>query len=156
MRHAAKHQSRPLKDDRNILQLISAGIQVAKILKDSSAMGTLDHLYVTTERQIQERSLTRGYCSWYFFSGLICCFFVEHWCSNSYVTRWYDCPFHYVGEPSHGVRSCHRSHRSLWTWFMMYHDDEPYSWVRSTGKRGRSATKKPGIGVVMGRKAALC
>ena len=27
MRHAAKHQSRPLKDDRNILQLISAGIQ---------------------------------------------------------------------------------------------------------------------------------
>jgi hypothetical protein len=34
MRHAAKHQSRPLKDDRNILQLISAGIQVAKILKD--------------------------------------------------------------------------------------------------------------------------
>lgn len=28
MRHAAKHQSRPLKDDRNILQLISAGIQV--------------------------------------------------------------------------------------------------------------------------------
>lgn len=29
MRHAAKHQSRPLKDDRNILQLISAGIQVA-------------------------------------------------------------------------------------------------------------------------------
>ncbi|PBP19106.1 hypothetical protein BUE80_DR010080 [Diplocarpon rosae] len=31
MRHAAKHQSRPLKDDRNILQLISAGIQVAKV-----------------------------------------------------------------------------------------------------------------------------
>jgi hypothetical protein len=38
MRHAAKHQSRPLKDDRNILQLISAGIQVAKILKDAQAM----------------------------------------------------------------------------------------------------------------------
>jgi hypothetical protein len=35
MRHAAKHQSRPLKDDRNILQLISAGIQVAKILRDA-------------------------------------------------------------------------------------------------------------------------
>ena len=27
MRHVAKHSSRPLKDDRNILQLISAGIQ---------------------------------------------------------------------------------------------------------------------------------
>ena len=31
MRHAAKHQSRPLKDDRNVLQLISSGLQVAKI-----------------------------------------------------------------------------------------------------------------------------
>jgi hypothetical protein len=38
MRHAAKQGSRPLKDDRNILQLISAGIQVAKILKDAQAM----------------------------------------------------------------------------------------------------------------------
>lgn len=56
MRHAAKHQSRPLKDDRNILQLISAGIQVAKILKDASAMDYLDKLYVSTEKQIQERS----------------------------------------------------------------------------------------------------
>jgi len=56
MRHAAKHQSRPLKDDRNILQLISAGIQVAKILKDANAMDYLDRLYVTTEKQIQERS----------------------------------------------------------------------------------------------------
>jgi len=56
MRHAAKHQSRPLKDDRNILQLISAGIQVAKILKDSPAMAALDDLYVQTEHQIQERS----------------------------------------------------------------------------------------------------
>ncbi|KAI1337746.1 hypothetical protein F5Y15DRAFT_417536 [Xylariaceae sp. FL0016] len=56
MRHAAKHQSRPLKDDRNILQLISAGIQVAKILKDAAAMDYLDRLYVTTEQQIQERS----------------------------------------------------------------------------------------------------
>ncbi|KAH8600940.1 hypothetical protein B0O99DRAFT_294060 [Bisporella sp. PMI_857] len=63
MRHAAKHQSRPLKDDRNILQLISAGIQVAKILKDSSAMSYLDHLYVTTERRIQERSTNRGFRS---------------------------------------------------------------------------------------------
>ncbi|KAH6687465.1 hypothetical protein F5X68DRAFT_222296 [Plectosphaerella plurivora] len=56
MRHAAKHQSRPLKDDRNILQLISAGIQVAKILKDASAMKYLDQLYVQTEQQIQERA----------------------------------------------------------------------------------------------------
>ncbi|KAK3357618.1 hypothetical protein B0T25DRAFT_539701 [Lasiosphaeria hispida] len=56
MRHAAKHQSRPLKDDRNILQLISAGIQVAKILKDAQAMDYLDRLYVSTEQQIQERS----------------------------------------------------------------------------------------------------
>lgn len=59
MRHAAKHQSRPLKDDRNILQLISAGIQVAKILKDASAMDYLDRLYVSTEKQIQERSASR-------------------------------------------------------------------------------------------------
>jgi hypothetical protein len=56
MRHAAKHQSRPLKDDRNILQLVSAGIQVAKILKDAQAMDYLDMLYVSTEQQIQERS----------------------------------------------------------------------------------------------------
>lgn len=56
MRHAARHQSRPLKDDRNILQLISAGIQVAKILKDAPAMDFLDRLYVVTDRQIQDRS----------------------------------------------------------------------------------------------------
>ncbi|GJN69057.1 hypothetical protein VFPFJ_05756 [Purpureocillium lilacinum] len=59
MRHAAKHQSRPLKDDRNILQLISAGIQVAKILKDASAMDYLDRLYVDTEKRIQERANSR-------------------------------------------------------------------------------------------------
>jgi hypothetical protein len=59
MRHAAKHQSRPLKDDRNILQLISAGIQVAKILKDAQAMDYLNELYVTTERKIQERATAR-------------------------------------------------------------------------------------------------
>lgn len=63
MRHAAKHQSRPLKDDRNILQLISAGIQVAKILKDSMAMEYLDRLYVTTEKQIQERTAAIRYRS---------------------------------------------------------------------------------------------
>ncbi|KAH7037713.1 uncharacterized protein B0I36DRAFT_70005 [Microdochium trichocladiopsis] len=56
MRHAAKHQSRPLKDDRNVLQLISAGIQVAKILKDAPAMQFLDNLYVKTESLIRERS----------------------------------------------------------------------------------------------------
>ncbi|CAK7220421.1 hypothetical protein SBRCBS47491_004183 [Sporothrix bragantina] len=56
MRHAARHQSRPLKDDRNILQLISAGIQVAKILKDAPAMSFLDQLYIATDQQIQERS----------------------------------------------------------------------------------------------------
>lgn len=39
MRHAAKHQSRPLKDDRNILQLISAGIQVAKVFLSLSTAG---------------------------------------------------------------------------------------------------------------------
>lgn len=55
MRHAAKHQSRPLKDDRNILQLISSGLQVAKILKDAPAMQTLDSLYIQTERLIQSR-----------------------------------------------------------------------------------------------------
>jgi hypothetical protein len=55
MRHAAKHQSRPLKDDRNVLQLISAGIQVTKILKDAAAMQYLDQLYIRTEKQIQAR-----------------------------------------------------------------------------------------------------
>ncbi|KAK5108069.1 hypothetical protein LTR62_008786 [Meristemomyces frigidus] len=62
MRHAAKHQSRPLKDDRNILQLISSGLQVAKIIKDATAMQYLDSLYVQTERLIQSRrpSLSPG------------------------------------------------------------------------------------------------
>ena len=55
MRHAAKHQSRPLKDDRNVLQLVSAGLQVAKILKDASAMDYLDELYVQTEDLIRTR-----------------------------------------------------------------------------------------------------
>ena len=58
MRHAAKHQSRPLKDDRNILQLISSGLQVAKILKDATAMQYLDGLYAQTERLIQGRRAT--------------------------------------------------------------------------------------------------
>jgi hypothetical protein len=63
MRHAAAHKSRPLKDDRNILQLISAGIQVAKLLRDACAMNDLDHLYVETERRIQERSANNRYRS---------------------------------------------------------------------------------------------
>lgn len=56
MRHAAKHQSRPLKDDRNILQLISAGLQVAKMLKDPQAMIFLDNLYSQTEFVIRSRA----------------------------------------------------------------------------------------------------
>lgn len=63
MRHAATHKSRPLKDDRNILQLISAGIQVTKLLRDACAMNDLDRLYVSTERQIQERSASSRYHS---------------------------------------------------------------------------------------------
>lgn len=61
MRHAAKHQSRPVKDDRNVLQLISAGTQVAKILKDATAMEYLDRLYVETENRIQERRRRRSH-----------------------------------------------------------------------------------------------
>ncbi|MCJ1394372.1 hypothetical protein MMC18_007250 [Xylographa bjoerkii] len=61
MRHAAKHQSRPLKDDRNVLQLISAGLQVAKILKDASSMAFLDDLYVRTEARIQSRKSNPGF-----------------------------------------------------------------------------------------------
>ncbi|EED16314.1 conserved hypothetical protein [Talaromyces stipitatus ATCC 10500] len=59
MRHAAKHQSRPVKDDRNVLQLVSAGTQVAKILKDATAMEYLDRLYQETERRIKERQNRR-------------------------------------------------------------------------------------------------
>ncbi|BCR83963.1 uncharacterized protein ACHE_11365A [Aspergillus chevalieri] len=59
MRHAAKHQSRPIKDDRNVLQLISAGTQVAKILKDCCAMEFMDSLYIDTERLIHQRKSRR-------------------------------------------------------------------------------------------------
>ena len=55
MRNASAHQSRPPKDDRNILQLISAGIQVAKILKDARTMDYLDKLYQAIEQVIKER-----------------------------------------------------------------------------------------------------
>ncbi|KAL8843510.1 MAG: hypothetical protein Q9170_000014 [Blastenia crenularia] len=61
MRHAAKHQSRPLKDDRNVLQLISAGLQVAKILKDAACMQYMDLLYLETEKVIQNRKSHSGY-----------------------------------------------------------------------------------------------
>ncbi|KAI1926566.1 hypothetical protein LOZ65_002495 [Ophidiomyces ophidiicola] len=58
-RHVAKNQSRSLKDDRNILQFISAGTQVAKILKDAPAMEHFDWLYVRTEQYIHERRIQR-------------------------------------------------------------------------------------------------
>jgi len=55
MRHAVKHQSRLLKDDRNVLQLISAELQVIQILKDVVCMKLLDNLYVQIETKIQLR-----------------------------------------------------------------------------------------------------
>ena len=55
MKPVSKHHPRPVRDDRNVLQLISAGTQVAKILKDASAMEYLDRVYVQAERRIQER-----------------------------------------------------------------------------------------------------
>lgn len=56
MRHATKPQPRALKDDRSVLQFISAGIQVGKMLKDASTMEYLDKLYQQTEKVIQERT----------------------------------------------------------------------------------------------------
>ncbi len=56
MRHATKPQPRALKDDRTVLQFISAGIQVGKMLKDASTMEYLDKLYRQTEKVIQEKS----------------------------------------------------------------------------------------------------
>lgn len=56
MRHATKPQPRALKDDRTVLQFISAGIQVGKMLKDASAMEYLDKLYRQTQNVIQERT----------------------------------------------------------------------------------------------------
>ena len=49
------NEPRMLKDDRAMLQYISAGIQVAKILKDGSATCHLDRLYVQTENWIRDR-----------------------------------------------------------------------------------------------------
>jgi hypothetical protein len=51
-------QSRPLKDDRSILQFISAGTQVARMLKDATAMAHLDRLYAQTAGCIQDRRWT--------------------------------------------------------------------------------------------------
>ncbi|CAI4219186.1 unnamed protein product [Parascedosporium putredinis] len=59
MKNGQYIQRRPLKDDRHVLQLLSAGIQVAKILKDAGAMDYLDKLYASTERQIYERAPAR-------------------------------------------------------------------------------------------------
>ena len=63
IKHVSKRRSRPLKDDRNILQLISAGIQVAKALEDAPAMHDLDMLYVHTTRLIRQRERERGFYS---------------------------------------------------------------------------------------------
>jgi hypothetical protein len=54
--HPTKHQSRPLKDDRNVLQLISSSLQVAKILQHAAEMKCLDRLYSSTEETIQRRT----------------------------------------------------------------------------------------------------
>lgn len=54
----ATHQDQPVKDDRTMLQFISAGTQVAKMLKDSAAMSHLDRLYTQTASCIQDRRRT--------------------------------------------------------------------------------------------------
>lgn len=64
MRHAAAHQSRPPKDDWNVLQLISAGVQVAKLLKDAETMGVLEGLYRRTEGIVTDRKKRDGSGIW--------------------------------------------------------------------------------------------
>jgi hypothetical protein len=54
-RQNREQQMRAPRDDRYVLQLISAGTQVAKILMDSQAMDQLDKLYDQTETAIHER-----------------------------------------------------------------------------------------------------
>ena len=54
-RQNREQQGRTAKDDRYVLQLISAGTQVARILMDSQAMDQLDNLYKNTELVIMER-----------------------------------------------------------------------------------------------------
>lgn len=56
--YPATHQSRPLKDDRSMLQFISAGTQVARMLKDATAMAHLDRLYAQTASCVQDRRWT--------------------------------------------------------------------------------------------------
>ena len=51
-------ESGRLRDDRYILQLISASIQIAKILRGGDAMIYLDRLYIVTEEQTQERKVS--------------------------------------------------------------------------------------------------
>ncbi|KAH9204424.1 hypothetical protein DL95DRAFT_418269 [Leptodontidium sp. 2 PMI_412] len=53
---AKKPRLRPLKDDRSILQLISVGIQLSRLLGEAEVMADLDILYVSTERKIRERA----------------------------------------------------------------------------------------------------
>ena len=61
IRYSSRDQVRPLKDDRNILQLISAALQVAKILMDAVAMEKLDDLYLRSETLVlQRRASPRG------------------------------------------------------------------------------------------------
>jgi len=48
-------QTRTPKDDRYILQLISAATQVAKILMDSWSMKQLDDLYTSVDSMVLER-----------------------------------------------------------------------------------------------------
>lgn len=58
LRHAAKHQSRP---DMDLLQFISAGLLVAKTLKDIACMEYMDGLYLETERLIHVRNANRSH-----------------------------------------------------------------------------------------------
>lgn len=60
MRCVSRIGSRPLRDDRNVLQLVSAGIQVAKILKDAPAVEDLDALYIDTDTKIATRMGRNG------------------------------------------------------------------------------------------------
>lgn len=46
---------RPPRDDWNVLQLVSAGVQVAKLLKDGETMRVLEGLYRETEAVMAER-----------------------------------------------------------------------------------------------------
>lgn len=55
IRYNSRDPIRPLKDDRNILQLVSAGLQVARILMDAFAMEQLDDLYARSEALILQR-----------------------------------------------------------------------------------------------------